>query len=102
MSKDRKPTCPECEALDRRDFICLLSVAPVALAAGAAAVAQDKPRVELGPMPRLYTPNPAEDLVKELYAGMSEAQKKQVCRRFDDPARRSVNPNRALDETLGW
>jgi hypothetical protein len=51
-------------------------------------------------MPR--TANPlAEDLVKELFSGLTDAQKKDVVKPWDHAARKSVNPNRALDKKLG-
>lgn len=41
----------------------------------------------------------AEDLVKELFAGLTDNQKKAVVKPWNHPARKSVNPNRALDKT---
>jgi hypothetical protein len=52
------------------------------------------------PMPRVSNPV-AEDLVKELFAGLTEKQKKAVVKPWDHPARKSVNPNKALDRTIG-
>jgi hypothetical protein len=42
----------------------------------------------------------AEDLVKELFAGLNDTQKKEVVKPWDHAARKTVNPNKALDKTL--
>jgi len=99
MSENREPICPECESFYRRDFLRLVGAGTLAAVgaplAGTAGTAET-------PTPRRSTPNyAAEALVKELYAGMSDDQKKQVCRPFDNPARQTVNPNRFLDVPLG-
>jgi len=100
MTESREPLCSECEGLDRRELLRYVSIAPVAVAAGAA-LKPSKASAEMLPMPREYKAGPAEALVKELYAGMSEEQKKSICRPYDNAARLSVNPNRALDKTVG-
>jgi hypothetical protein len=92
MSEQVKPQCPECN-VDRRDFVRLMGAGALAVAAGVGIPRRLRARDA--------KPHPAEDLVKELYAGMSADQKKMVCRPFDDAARQSVNPNRALDKTIG-
>src|SRR4051794_4705422 len=92
MSEQIKPQCPECN-VDRRDFVRLLGAGALAVAAGAALPRRLRARDD--------KPHPAEELVKELFAGMTADQKKMVCRSFDDRARLSVNPNRALDKTIG-
>ena len=51
-------------------------------------------------MPRVVN-TVAEDLVKELYAGLTDEQKKAVVKPWDHPARKSVNPNRAFDKKIG-
>jgi len=53
------------------------------------------------PKPREFKKGPAEELVKELFAGMSDQQKKAVVLDFDHAARLSVNPNKALNRTVG-
>jgi hypothetical protein len=102
MQNNTPPLCPECDGLDRRGFIRTLALGGAALSVGstaaylpASARADDKK-----PMPRIANPI-AEDLVKELYAGLSDNQKKAVVKPWDNPARKSVNPNRALDKTIG-
>lgn len=99
--KDPIRPCPECDGLDRRDFVRTLAVGGAALAAGAPLVA---PRLataaERGPMPRVVN-SAAEDLVKELFAGLSADQKRAVVKPWNHPARTSVNPNKALDKKIG-
>jgi hypothetical protein len=99
-----KTECPECEAIDRRDFVRYISIGAGALATtGTTLLTPRSSRAdtdETGPKPRLVK-NPAEDLVKELYSAMTAEQKTAVCRPFDDNARLSVAPNRALDKTIG-
>jgi hypothetical protein len=100
MNETREASCPECEGIDRRDLLRFVSIAPVAVAAGATLTPRRAGAEEL-PMPREYKPSPAEELVKELYAGMSDEQKKMACLPFDDARRLSVNPNHALKEPIG-
>jgi Protein of unknown function (DUF3500) len=101
MKEEPRNDCPECTGLDRRDFVRTLAVGGAALAAGGSVLA---PRIvragELGPMPRVVN-TVAEDLVKELYAGLDAEQKKAVVKPWDHPARKSVNPNKALDKKIG-
>ena len=101
MKDATRPDCPECDGLDRRDFVRTLAVGGAALAAGGTVLA---PRIavagERAPMPRVVN-TVAEDLVKELYAGLSADQKKAVVKPWTHPARKSVNPNKALDKTIG-
>src|SRR5262245_1571549 len=79
MSENRNPACPECEsmdraeALDRRDFIRVVSAGAAALTATAGLGvpplrAEEAKKVE----------KPAEGLIKELYSTLSADQKKQV------------------------
>jgi len=104
MSEPRETNCTECAGIDRRELLRYVSIAPVAALAGTVALrpgAAAGAENEVLPMPREYTPGPAENLVKELYAGMSDEQKKAVCLPFDHPSRLSVNPNHALNKTIG-
>ncbi len=95
------PECPECPGLDRRDFVRTLAVGGAALAAGGAVLS---PRTmlagERGPMPRVVN-TIAEELVKELFAGLDAEQKKAIVKPWDHPARKTVNPNKALDKKIG-
>jgi hypothetical protein len=101
MKDFASPACPECDGLDRRDFVRTLAVGGAALAAGGTVLA---PRVamagERGPMPRVVN-TVAEDLVKELYSTLTDDQKKAVVKPWTHAARKSVNPNKALDKTIG-
>jgi len=103
MNAKKLPDCPEC-GFDRRDFVRSLAVGGAALAGGAATfnpgrLFADTAKAEVGPMPRVVN-TAAEDLVKELFAGLTADQKKAVVKPWDHPARVSVNPNKALDKTL--
>jgi hypothetical protein len=106
MSEERLNDCPDCTApgdLNRRDFARYLSIGSAFFAASGAGLLSTRSahaEPELVTKPRLYK-NPAEDLVRELFSGMTDDQKKAVCRPFEDPARLAVNPNRALDKTIG-
>jgi hypothetical protein len=101
MQNNSSPPCPECEGLDRRDFLRTLALSGAALTAGSASLLlPGSAWADKKPMPRVANPV-AEDLVKELFAGLSDTQKKAVVKPWDHPARKSVNPNRALDKTIG-
>src|SRR5262245_2569212 len=101
MKETPRNDCPECTGFDRRDFVRTLAVGGAALAAGGTVLAP-RPLIagERAPMPRVVNAV-AEDLVKELYATLDSDQKKAVVRAWTDPARKSVNPNKALDKTIG-
>jgi len=102
MTENREPNCPECDGMDRRELLRYVSIAPVAIAAGASLrPGTARAAAELLPMPREWKPGPAEALVKELFSGMTEEQKKLVCRPYDNKDRLTVNPNHALDKTIG-
>ena len=105
MSENREPNCPECDGVDRRELLRYVSIAPVAAAIGASvlrpATAFAAASPELAPMPREWKPGPAEALVKELFSGMSDDQKKKVCRPYDNKDRLTCNPNHALDKPIG-
>lgn len=101
MQNNTSRPCPECGDLDRRDFIRTLALGGAALTAGPATLLlPGAARADKKPMPRIANPV-AEDLVKELFTGLTDAQKKAVVKPWNHPARRSVNPNRALDKTIG-
>src|SRR5262249_7423530 len=102
MQKNTFPPCPECDDLDRRGFIRTLALGGAALTAGSTSLLLpgSARAEERKPMPRVANPV-AEDLVKELYAGLTDTQKKAVVKPWDHAARKSVNPNKALDKTIG-
>jgi len=101
MKETPRNDCPECTGLDRRDFVRTLAVGGAAVAAGGTLLAP-RPLIagERAPMPRVIN-TLAEDLVKELYAGLDAEQKKVVVKPWNDAARKSVNPNKALDKKIG-
>ena len=103
MTAKKDENCPEC-SVDRRDFVRTLTMGGAAVAAGGSLLNPgrlfaESPKPERGPMPRVVN-TVAEDLVKELFAGLTDDQKKAVVKPWDHPARASVNPNKALDKTL--
>jgi hypothetical protein len=101
MQNHTSPPCPECDNLDRRGFIRTLALGGAALTAGSASLLLPTSAwADKKPMPRVANPV-AEDLVKELFAGLTDTQKKAVVKPWDHPARKTVNPNKALDKTLG-
>jgi hypothetical protein len=101
MQDHTSPPCPECDGLDRRGFIRTLALGGAALTAGSASVLLPGTALaDKKPMPRVANPA-AEDLVKELFAGLTDSQKKAVVKPWGHPARKSVNPNKALDQTVG-
>jgi hypothetical protein len=78
LPESQKPYCPECESIDRRDFIRVVGTSAAVLATVGttaavprAARANDKPA------------KPAEALIRELYTSLSEDQKKTVVLPWD-------------------
>jgi hypothetical protein len=97
--------CPECgehvetqEALDRRDFIRVVGQGAAAVALGSMiqvpATAADTPATPAKSV------KPAEELIRELFSGLSDEQKQQVVKPFTDPARLQIY-NRALGTPIG-
>ena len=92
MSENAKPFCPDCdaapEALDRRDFIRLGvgSVGAVAVATALPSLAAEAKKDD--PAKNVKKPEkPAEALIKELFAGLADEQKKAVVHTWDDKRR---------------
>ncbi len=85
---------------DRRSFLktTVAGAAALALPSTGILLAADKP--EVGPKPRLVN-TVAEDLIKELFAGMSDVEKKWACKPWNHKDRQTVNPNKALDKKIG-
>ncbi len=100
MNDTSLTSCPECTAVDRRDFVRTLTLGGAALATTGTLLTPTLSRAERGPMPRVVN-TVAEELVKELFAGLDATQKKAVVKPWESPARKSVNPNKALDKTIG-
>jgi len=90
MAKPQKRACPECgdtvpaEPIDRRSFLKVAGAGAAALALSRTAWTQDTSN------------KTAEELIKELYTGLSDDQKKGVIHPIDDPARFKLY-NAALD-----
>ena len=100
MQNNTSLPCPECDGVDRRAFIRTLALSGAALTAGSAsALVPGSASADRKPMPRVANPV-AEDLVKELFAGLNDNQKKAVVKPWNDRRRKTVNPNHALDKTL--
>jgi hypothetical protein len=102
-----KDNCPECEAaeLDRRDFIRTVGAGTAVVAV--AAVGATAPRLpaevkkEQDPSKGVKKPEkPAEALIKELFAGLSEEQKKAVCHPWTDKRRLGMF-NAAIGAKIG-
>jgi len=100
MQNNTSLPCPECDDLDRRGFIRTLALGGAALTVGSTSALADVAPADRKPMPRVSN-TAAEDLVRELFAGLSEKQKKAVVKPWNHKARKSVNPNKALDKTIG-
>jgi len=81
------PSCSDCKAVDRRDF--LRSVGGVALASAASSAFWTLPGAYAAPSPT----SAAETTVGRFYASLSEAQKKTICFSFTDPLRQKINAN---------
>jgi hypothetical protein len=103
MSENSTPFCPECDegvepgACDRRGFIRVLGQGTAAalslggLATGATAAPSG---AEAKPKPTQRPAKPAEALVRELYATLSDDQKQKLVLPFDHGAGRGRVPTR--------
>jgi hypothetical protein len=81
MNETNEPRCPECTdpaalTLDRRNFIRVVSSAAVAATVGVPTVA----RARRADQPA----KPAEALIQELHASLTDVQKKSIVLPFDD------------------
>jgi hypothetical protein len=122
MSEDVKSFCPECDeqvepadaSLDRRGFIRVVTgraaslLAVGGLAAAAPSVFADAPSAASNTAPVVNTPSPAENLVQELYAGLSAEQRRAVVKPWNHGATagtalptRQRFFNRAIDRQIG-
>jgi hypothetical protein len=94
MAEFESPYCPECDeaftfpepALGRRDFLRAAGTVAAAAALTGGALGAAAPQVR--------KPSPAEDLVRELYAGLKDEQKKKVVLPFDHGAAKDKRPTR--------
>src|SRR5215831_11656316 len=89
MSAEQKPICPECEVgapepeLGRREFFRWVGGGAASLAVGGAAVPKllaDGPANQPAPA---RAARPAEELIRELYQGLSDEQKQAVVYAWD-------------------
>jgi len=108
VSEFLDPLCPECaddntDALDRRDFVRLLGGSAAALSLGTALTpslrAESKKPAEK--KAEAKKDSPAEVLVKELFAGLSDDQKKIACFPWTDRRRTSLDPNKSIATPIG-
>jgi hypothetical protein len=91
MLENAKPFCPECEehielpeVVDRRDFIRVVGGTAAAVAwAGVVGRVPATPAAEDKAPSAAKPAKPAEELVKELYASLSQDQKKEVVLPWD-------------------
>jgi len=83
MSELRKPACPDCDGIDRRAFLSTMGGAAAVAGLGSipAVARADEPAAKTPPPARQA--KPAEALVKELFTGLSDEQKRQVVLPWD-------------------
>jgi hypothetical protein len=91
MSDNLKQSCPECAEsfeVDRRNFIRVLGgqAAVLATLAGGAGTAGRVLAADAAPKKTTRPAKPAEELVRELFAGLSADQKKEVVLPWDHGA----------------
>jgi hypothetical protein len=79
------PSCSDCAAVSRRDFLKTSIAGIAAVSAGGLAV----PAAYAAPTPA----SKSETLVATLYKSLSEAQRQAVCHPFDHPLRQKVDNN---------
>ena len=95
--------CTECDApeLGRRDFIRLLgsSAAAATVLGSAPRLLADSKKTDTAKPEK--KDSPAEVLVKELFAGLNEEQKKQAVYPWNDAKRSQINPNRSIGTPIG-
>lgn len=96
MNKQRPKVCPECgeevAGLSRRDFVKTIGAAAVASTSALAGLAAPRPA-------RAADSKAApESLVKRLYEGLDDKQRKVVCLPWDHPNRIKINANWKITE----
>jgi hypothetical protein len=91
----QQPYCPECEttpdALDRRTFLHAMGGTAVTLV-GLQAVPSATPAVRADAPAR--NTKPAEAMIRELHAGLSDEQKRRVCLPWNHGAANGATPTR--------
>src|SRR5262245_23072263 len=97
MAEIESPYCPECDdafdfpeplPVNRRSFLRAVGGAAAVVAAGGLAGRVD------GAAAPPRKPRPAEELIKELYSGLTAAQKKKVALPYDHGKARNRRPTR--------
>lgn len=92
---NRSKTCPDCQSFDRRDFV---KIGGAAIAGAAAGGVFDSRFAHAAPS----ASSSAETAVGQLYASLSESQKKAICRPFDHKDRNRISANwHITDTTIG-
>src|SRR5262245_35305178 len=101
MSEERKAYCPECDeevvqpdTIDRRNFIRVIGERTAALVALGGAAGSLSSLREAAEVKSDDKPNPTEGMINELYANLSDAQKKEVDLPWDDAAGQGKLPTR--------
>src|SRR5262249_53391263 len=88
-------------ALDRRDFVRLLGGSAAALSLGTAGALRAETKKPAEKKPEAKKDSPAETLVKELFSGLSDDQKKLACFPWTNDKRWQINPNRSIATPIG-
>jgi len=113
MAEQQNRDCPECNGLiefpevanDRRDFLRVAGGTAAVLGLGGMTV----PALARADSPKetpVKTPMPAEALIKELFSGMTEEQRKQSAKEYDHTqagkglSRKIMDPNKFLFQPM--
>ena len=83
MDRKLQDNCPDCESLDRREFVVKSTGAVVAASAGLASVANAAPTRK----------SAAETAVRRLYATLNDSQRKEAALPLTDARRKTINAN---------
>lgn len=95
MSELRTPACPDCNDVDRRAFLSTMGGAAAVAGLGTVLPANlraDDPAAKTPPPAR--QPKPAEAMIKELFSGLTDQQKRQVCYDWDHKQANNQTPTR--------
>ncbi|MGF1581607.1 MAG: DUF3500 domain-containing protein [Gemmataceae bacterium] len=101
MSKEIKNECPECHEFDRRGFLRGVGGVAAGVAAGGLTAV---PNVQANPNPTATRqPRPAEVLIRELFAGLTDDQKDKVVYPWNhkDRGSRYLTRERMYNRPLG-